>query len=795
MDRLSPLGKVWRMGSRPLDIAKVGKDQLIVKTSSGISLIEAKTGLILDSAKASTSLTGVIVDKLGGSIYFTDAASGVHEYAIKDRKLISQRTFELPKPKAGGAAYGCGLDMLGRLLVVAASRSNTLVTMTTDRIIRSIPVDVAPYDVVILGNGQALVSCWSRVPKSGEQTSAASGTPVPVNAGGRAVGGTLCLVDLANGKVVHRFNVGLQPTEILVRGDRAFVANANSDTVSVVDWRRRIRIADWVVKPSTDLPFGSMPNGLSVVGDNLAVACGGNNAVALLDLKSGAAKGWIPTEWFPGPLASDGQDLIIGNIQGAGSRTKQSAGYGVYGFAGSIQRVTVPEDLQGPTAGVKSRTRVDAILAARQGGSTGRGLPIPEKLGQSSPIKHIVYILKENRTYDQLFGDIGRGDGDPSLCIYGRNVTPNHHALADQFVLLDNFYCNGVLSADGHAWSMEGIATTYYERAFGGWTRSYPFGDDPLAIAQSGYLWDWVLGAGKSFRNYGEFDYSTPPAGMKWKQVFEKWRDGQTPKFGVKIGVDRLRRYSNHGSPGWNMDIPDQIRADEFIRELGEFEAKGSYPNLNILYLPQDHTSGTSEGAPTPRAHLADNDLALGRAVDALSRSKFWKNMAIFVVEDDPQDGFDHVDGHRSICLVVSPYVKRGAHINKFYNQTSVLHSMLRILGIAPPNQSIAKAPLMNACFTTTPDTRPFTFLPNNIPLDEMNPAKSALRGEALKWARVSETIPDEWTGKRTEDHDDQLNRILWFAAKGSKPYPAHLAGAHGKGLKSRGLILTKDDD
>jgi hypothetical protein len=226
-----------------------------------------------------------------------------------------------------------------------------------------------------------------------------------------------------------------------------------------------------------------------------------------------------------------------------------------------------------------------------------------------------------------------------------------------------------------------------------------------------------------------------------------------------------------------------------FLKELKEFEAKGAWPNLVIVYLPQDHCSGTSPGYPTPRAHVADNDLALGRVVEGISKSKFWPKTCIFVVEDDPQDGFDHVDGHRSPCLVISPYTKRGKVISQFYNQTSVLHTIQRILGLPPMNQLDAVSPLMTACFTNKPDFRPFTALPNRVPLDEMNPEKSALSGKALQLAEESMALRFDGPDRAAEDG---LNRILWHAMKGvDAPYPAHLAGAHGKGLKARRLRLA----
>jgi hypothetical protein len=416
---------------------------------------------------------------------------------------------------------------------------------------------------------------------------------------------------------------------------------------------------------------------------------------------------------------------------------------------------------------------------------------VPRRLGESSVFDHVVYIIKENRTYDQVFGDLPQGNADPSLCTFGREVTPNHHALAEEFVLLDNYYCNGVLSADGHAWAVEGYATDYLEKSFGGWARSYPFaGDDPLSFAATGFIWDHVLLHGLAFRNYGEMNKTTPqPNTARWPEIWEDYR-AKTGKISFEhdIQIETLRRYSCPDAPGWNMRIPDAIRADVFLKEFAGYEQRGDWPNLILIYLPSDHTSGTSPGAPTPRAQVADNDLALGRIVERISQSRFWSKTCIFVNEDDPQNGFDHVDGHRSLCLVVSPYTKRGAVVSQFYNQTSVLHTLSRMLGIPPMNQLVALAPLMTDCFTSRPDFTPYQCRPNQIPLDEMNRDTAELRGDELHWALQS--LEQEWDDVDRAD-EDTLNRILWHSVKGvDTPYPARFAGAHGRGLRKLGLTL-----
>jgi hypothetical protein len=291
------------------------------------------------------------------------------------------------------------------------------------------------------------------------------------------------------------------------------------------------------------------------------------------------------------------------------------------------------------------------------------------------------------------------------------------------------------------------------------------------------------LQKGLSFRNYGEMNYTEPvPASADFKAIYQDFIQRTNKiRFTHNIGVERLRSYSHGDYPGWNMKIPDVLRAEIFLKEFAQYHQKGGFPNFSILYLPSNHTSGTSPNAPTPRAQVADNDLALGRIVEAISKSQFWAKTCIFVVEDDPQDGFDHVDGHRSPCLVISPYTKRGKVVHNFYNQTSVLHTLQRILGVPALNQFDSRSPLMKECFTTKPDLRPFTSLPNRVPLDEMNPPVSALKGKARRWAELSRRLPLERVDAADED---DLNRILWHAMKGvNAPYPKAFAGAHGKGL------------
>jgi hypothetical protein len=378
------------------------------------------------------------------------------------------------------------------------------------------------------------------------------------------------------------------------------------------------------------------------------------------------------------------------------------------------------------------------------------------------------------------------------LCIYPRFVSPNHHALAEQYVLLDNFYCNGVNSADGHSWSTEANNTDHLEKSFGGFSRSYTFGDDPLTYSSTGFIWNNVLQHGLTFRNYGEFDYASTSPSKTWAQIYQDFTNNTGAiRYVQNIGVASLRPYSSTNVPGWNLDIPDVVRADGFIKELSAAQSNGVWASFHFLYLPNDHTGGP----PTPRAQVADNDLSLGRVVEAVTKSVFGSNTVIFVIEDDPQSGYDHVDAHRSICLVISPYTKRGQVISTFFNQAGVLHTMERILGLPPMNQQDAMSPLMFDCFTNVPNFAPYTALPNTVPLEEGVGFASAPSRKQQYWAKQLAKMD---FSKPDRINDDLFNRYIWWTIKGDAPFPAKYVGGHGKGLKQLGLVLvknTKDDD
>lgn len=811
--RLSPAGTVLLTTGRPVDMAFTPDGKLLwVKESKGLRLLNVKDWKEVAYKKVDhgMSLTGLIT--VGDSAYVTSAGSALVEYVLADGAIQERRRIMMPGPWFGGNSFPCGLAVSGdgKKAYVCLSRNNTLgvVDLVEGKLERQIDVGVAPFDVVLLANKVALVTNQGgRRPMSGDATALSAGTETVIDERGVAKTGTVSVVDLVSGTAWQTVAVGLQPSSMAENNEFIAVANSNSDTVTLISKSNYKPVSTVVVKPDLSLPFGSMPNGLafSKDGSSLYVSCAGNNAVGVIDVSFATqahCRGFVPTGWYPGKVLVGDGELLVANIKGVGSRTEMRVaekGRNSHDQSGSLQKIALPSyaELAAMTEKVIDLGRVPQILASleRRGGSGTAPVPVPKEIGDPSPIEHVVYVIKENRTYDQMFGDIAKGSGDPNLCVFPEKVSPNHHALAEEYVLLDNYYCEGVLSADGHSWATEGNVTPYLERAFGGFERSYTFGNDPITYSSTGFIWDYILGKGLSLRNFGEMDDARVPEGWRPTSVWRNYEKGQTVKFVQSIEIENLRRYSSPDYPGWNMAIPDVLRADRFLKEFREMEASGTMPNLTIIYLPQDHTAGTTPGYPTTASYVADNDLALGRIVEAVSKSKFWPKTAIFVNEDDPQAGFDHVDGHRSICLVVSPWAKRGAVVSEFYNQNSVLHTILRIFGLPPMNQQNAFAPIMFDCFTATPDYAPYRVREPQVDLNAVNPALDQLEGDAKYWAEVSAKIPMWRPGLKSAQDDENLNRIIWHSMKGyATRYPSEWAGYHGRGLKQRRLVFGDDD-
>jgi phospholipase C len=396
--------------------------------------------------------------------------------------------------------------------------------------------------------------------------------------------------------------------------------------------------------------------------------------------------------------------------------------------------------------------------------------PVPERIGEPSIFKHVIYIIKENKTYDQVFGDIKQGRGDANLCVFGDSVTPNQHKLANTFGLLDNYYASGKSSAEGHQWTDAAMVSDYVEKNVRAWFRSYPHRqEDALVYNKNGFIWNNALDHGKTVKVYGEACTTHFNEKQKWLDIYTDYISGKPLNFSNTTTIARLRPIISPNYPDCdNLIFTDQIRASIFIEDLKKFETADSLPNLMVLSLPNDHTAGTSPNFPTPNAMVADNDLALGRIMEAITHSKFWDSTVVFVTEDDSQGGWDHISPYRTTGLVMSAYTNNNP-IHTNYNQTSIVRTIEQILGIPPMNVIDATASPMFDCFSNTKTLIQYNYLPNIIPLNQMNKPLASLKGRALYYAKKS---ANEVFKEVDGGEDDTMNKIIWFNEKGSLPYP-----------------------
>ncbi len=808
---LRAAGRQIQFAGRPVDLAlSPDGGTVYLKNLNNLLVVNAATWQVLQTLAfpaGGASMHGIAVSPDGLHVYVTGAGNELYDWTVASNGIVSfTRTIALP---GGSDPCGLAISANGAKAFVCLSIANKLavVDLGSGAVTQQINVGIAPWDVVLSPDGNtAYVSDWGgRFPTGGDLTAPSAGTQVVIDSRGVAASGAVSVVNLLTGLETAQIPVGLHPSDLALSpdGNTLYVANANSDTVTIIDTPTRTVRETVLVRPDPSFPYGSASTGLTLSkdGGTLFVTSAGNNALALVELPNAQhtnslLRGFLPTDWYPGAVVADSNFVYVVNVKGLGSRLGQPAtsSWQIGAFLGTANKIPVPdsEALAKYTAQVFEDGRIPQIKATQMLMRANQPpVPVPARVGEPSVFQHVVYILKENKTYDQLFGDLPQGNGNANLCIYPRFVSPNHHALAEQYVLLDNFYCNGVNSADGHSWSTEGNVTDHLEKSFGGFSRSYTFGDDPLTYSSTGFIWNNVLQHGLTFRNYGEFDYASTSPAATWAQIYQDHTNGTGAiRYVQNIGVASLRPYSSTNVPGWNLGIPDVVRAAGFIKELDAAQSNGVWAAFHFLYLPNDHTGGP----PTPRAQVADNDLALGRVVEAITRSVFGSNTVIFVIEDDPQSGYDHVDAHRSICLVISPYTKRGQVVSTFFNQAGVLHTMEQILGLPPMNQQDAMAPLMFDCFTNVPNFTPYTALSNNVPLEEGVGFAAAPSRQQRYWAKQLAKMD---FSKPDRINDDLFNRYIWWTIKGDAPYPAKYVGGHGKGLKQLGLVLVKtgDDD
>jgi YVTN family beta-propeller protein len=660
-----------------------------------------------------------------------------------------------PKEK-DGTRYPAGIAISpdGRTLYAAENLGDSLavIDLAQRRVVQRLGTERYPYGVAVARDGTVYASAWG-------------GWTVSVFTPG------------ANGMLGEgaRVRVGRHPSALALNssGSRLFVASGSTDKIIVLDTKNRNVVTTLNDASPAGTGEGSTPNALALSpsGTRLFVAEADNNAIAVFDLSartagsigatgSDALAGRIPAGWYPSAVAADGGDLLVVNGKGRGTAPNVT-----HWQPGQPHPPHSPDFTLGQINGTltiipAANASVTELNAFSERVASANGWNSPPALDKYPPFEHVIYIIKENRTYDQVLGDLPGADGDSSLVFFPRAVSPNHHALAERFGIFDRFFVNADVSPDGHNWSMAAYVTDYSEKTipsnYSGRGRSYDYEglnremqpEDDVAEPSSGYLWNLADRAGITYRNYGEFvNQPEDPAGVN-----------DSAYLPTKAS---LAAHTNRAYPGWSMQIPDQVRVEVWLKEFQEFVRAGKMPALELVRLPNDHTSGATGGRPTPRAYMADNDLALGRLVEALSKSPFWKNTVVFVLEDDAQDGPDHVDSHRSPLLVISPY-NREKVIHRFANTTDVVATIEDILGLGRMSQFDHYGRPLREIWETTPDLTPYSALTPSVSLTEMNPRRGAMAEASKKLTLRVEDTSD----------DDLFNRILWTTIKGDKPYP-----------------------
>ncbi len=717
----------------------------------------------------------------------------------------------------------------GSTLYAALNGQNTVVALdpSTGTVEHTWHVGIAPRELAFAGGKLYVSNEGGRQARPGDTTMDSYGTQVPANGYlGTSTTGTVSVIDPANpSAAVGSIAVGLHPTAMYVDGNALFVANTNSDTVSVIDTATDQVEQTIETRPWPESSVGYEPDGIAMTKDgHLLVTLGRANAVAVYRY-DGAPKdpvsyiGLLPTDYYPADVATVGGQIVVTNTRGIDARgpaittykgqgTVPVSGHDTHSTTASLTRFTLPsdQDIANYTVTVFRQNGWTKNSVLEANGRKAAPVPVPTRIGDPSVIKHVFLIVKENRTYDQLFGDLGEGNGDPGLTQFGEKATPNQHALARQFGDYDNVYDIGTNSAEGHNWLMQGDNPEYSESSAGEYQRSYDTEEDVLGHQRSGFLWTAVESAGKTARNYGEFEYMEGKPSGTWQQYYCAAKSvmaggdpAQLTAPGLKgnygSAIPSLNAIADPLSPPFDLTIPDIYRYEIWKQD---FERNGP-ADFNMIWLSSDHTGGPTDA----EAGVADNDLATGDIVDTISHSKYWKDSAIFVLEDDSQDGADHVDGHRAPVQVISPWSQHGKVINTYYSQLSAVRTIEQILGAQPLNEKVAAATPMYDAFTGHPNYAPFNAVPNQIPLTEAiatppacgldtlgrtGPAATALnKAEAAKTAipaneKATAAAWQAWlAGQHTTGNGavpdyanpEQMNRFTWYQAHDWKvPYP-----------------------
>ena len=750
---LDPAGTTTDVGNMPLALVMSPEgDRLIVSLSGwreqGLEVVDPVTGRIFQRLPQPGAFLGLVFSPDGKELYASGGDSdAVFRYTWRDKQATPDGSIALAvkDPKQPGTRFPAGMAFSrdGKKLYVAENVSDTLalIDVATGSVEQRLPTQTYPYGVAVTPDGKVFVSAW---------------------------GGTTVSVFAPDGpklKEERRIQVGRHPSALLLNasGSRLFVTCASTNNIAVIDTQSYA-----VIENLSDAPpsknEGSAPDALALSADGtrLFVAEADINAVAVFKLSEAATGGHgtnsmskligrIPVEWYPTALLTDGDRLLVLNGKGKGTRPNA-----IFPQPGKRMAPGNSDYTLGQLSGTLTTLSAN-LKTAELNGLTKRverannWRDVRRSSGTYPPFKHVIYIMKENRTYDQVLGDLTSGDGDTSLQFFNRAVGPNHHALAERFGLYDRFFCNAEVSAQGHIWSTAAYVTDYGEKTIPSIYNDLRDGNDRDDVGNpaGGFIWDSVIKKGLTFRNYGEFTTALPS------------NDKNAPPR-YQTGDATLDKYTAPDYAGGDMRIRDQARADVWLKEFQGFVEKGNLPSLEFVYLPRDHTQGGRPGGNTPKACFADNDLALGRMVEAVSHSPYWKDTAIFVLEDDAQDGPDHVDSHRSVLLTISAY-NRGGTIHRFVNTTDVFATIEAILGLPPLSQFDFYGRPLQEVFAKEPDLRPYVALKPEQSLDEVNPQQGKSAQASLL---LNLDTPDA-------ADDDTFNQVLWEMIKGEAvPYP-----------------------
>lgn len=768
---LDPAVSSIPLGSMPLGIA-LAPDSVhaaVVLSGSreqGVQIVDLAAGRVTQTLLHPAAFIGAVFSRDGRALYVSGGNSDlIYRYVWDGRRAVLADSIVLaPKAsaRAGGTRYPAGLALSadGRTLYAAENLADSLavVDVAARRVTQRLPVGRYPYAVAVAPDGTVYASAWG-------------GNTVAVFT--RTVSGAL----VSAGSIP----VARHPSALLLNrdGSRLFAVSGSTDRVDVVDTRARLVLTELSDAPPAGPNEGTTPNALALSpdGTRLYVAEGDANAVALFTLSPHVANvgtapgadrlvGRVPTEWYPTALALRRDTLVVVTGKGRGTGPNPGGPNPISGEHATSREYTLSQTI-GSLAQLPPAVFTGGALAANTARvlrANGWDRTTRADAAAYPPFRHVIYVIKENRTYDQVFGDLAAGDGDSTLLFFPRAVSPNHHALAERFGIFDRFFVNAEVSADGHNWSTAAYATDYVEKTvpseYSGRGRTYDyegtnggFGpkhipDDDVAAPALGYLWDAAQRAGITYRDYGEFVVRT-----------DENRPGVPGRY-----AGNKRALAGHTAadyPGFDLTIRDQVRVDAWLREFRGFVRDGDLPALEIVRLPNDHTAGARAGAPTPLAYMADNDLALGRMVQAISTSPYWRNTVIFVVEDDAQNGPDHVDSHRAPFLAISAY-GRGGVVHRWASTSDVIATISEILHLPALSQFEYYGRPLREIFASQPDLRPYRALTPAVPLDRTNPRGTAMARASARLDLSQEDRADE----------NAFNRILWRTIRGDVPYP-----------------------